>query len=52
MERFTLEKISNVEVYEQWEVKISNRFAAFENFDNDDNNDDVDISRAWESVRI
>jgi GTP cyclohydrolase FolE2 len=38
-----------MEVKDQYQVKISNRFAAFENFDDD--NDGVDISRAWESIR-
>jgi len=30
------------------QVKISHRFAALENLDEDD---DVDISRAWDSIR-
>jgi hypothetical protein len=31
---------------EQYQVKISNRFTALENLDND-----VDINRAWETIR-
>jgi hypothetical protein len=30
MERFNLEKLNNVEVKEQYQIKISNRFAALE----------------------
>jgi len=44
-----------VEIKEQYQVKISNRFAALENFDDDDDDDDDDdvgISRAWGSIRI
>jgi hypothetical protein len=33
-------------VKHSYQVKISNRFAAWENLD-----DDVDISRAWETIR-
>jgi len=36
-----------MEVKEHYQVKISNRFAALKNLDNDD----VDVSRAWESIR-
>jgi hypothetical protein len=39
-----------VEVREQYQVKILNRFAALEKL-NDDDDDDVDINRAWESIR-
>jgi hypothetical protein len=49
MERFNLKKLVDTEVKEQYQVKISNKFADLENFDDDD--DDVDISRAWESFR-
>jgi hypothetical protein len=48
MEKFDLKKLNGVEVKEQYQVKIRNRFAAIENLDDDDD----DISRAWESVRI
>jgi hypothetical protein len=46
MERFNLKKLIDVAVKEQNQVKMSNRFAALENLD-----DDVDINRAWESIR-
>jgi len=46
MKRVNLKKLNDVEVKEQYQVKISNRFAALENLD-----DDVDINRAWESIR-
>jgi hypothetical protein len=49
MVRFNLKKLNNVVVKEQYQVEISNRFTTLENFDDDD--DDVDISRAWESIR-
>jgi len=52
MERINLKKLNDVEVKEQYQVKISNRFAAVENLDDDDSDsDDVDISRTWESIR-
>jgi hypothetical protein len=41
-EIFTLKKVNDMEI-KRYQVKISNRFAAFENLDDDD---DVDISRA------
>jgi len=37
-----------VEVKEQYQIKISNRFAASKNLDDDD---DDDINRAWGSIR-
>jgi hypothetical protein len=44
-----------VEVKEQYQVKISNRFATSKNLDDDNNddddNDDVDINRAGDSIR-
>jgi hypothetical protein len=46
MERFNLKKLDKVENREQYRVEISNRYAALENLD-----DDVDINRAWETVR-
>jgi hypothetical protein len=46
MERFDLRKQNNAELKEQYQVKISNRFAAWENLDGI-----VDIKRAWESIR-
>jgi hypothetical protein len=50
MERLNFKKLNDIEVKGQYQVKISNRFEALENLDNDNN--DVDINRAWESIRI
>jgi hypothetical protein len=36
MKRFNRKKLIDVEVEEQYHVKISNRFAALENLDDDD----------------
>jgi len=47
IERFNLKKLNDMEVKDQYQVKISNRFVALENLEVDY----VDISRAWESVR-
>jgi hypothetical protein len=46
-----------MEVKEQSQVKISNDFAALGNLvddddDGDDDYDNVDINRAWESIRM
>jgi hypothetical protein len=46
MERFNFQKLNDVKVKEQYQVKISDRFTALENLD-----DDVDINRAWGSIR-
>jgi 50S ribosomal subunit-associated GTPase HflX len=45
-ERFTLEKLIKTVGKEQYQVKISNKFAALENLD-----DDVNIKRAWETIK-
>jgi hypothetical protein len=45
IERFSLKKLDEVEGKEQYWVKISNGFAALENLD------DMDIDRAWETIR-
>jgi len=37
MERFNLKSINEVEVKEQYQIKISNRFADLENLDDNDN---------------
>jgi hypothetical protein len=47
MERFNLKTLNKVEGKEQYCVEISNRFAALENLDTE-----VDINRAWETIRI
>jgi hypothetical protein len=56
MGRYILRNLNNVEIKEQYQVKISNRFAALENLDggggggdNDDDND-VDMSKTWEGI--
>jgi hypothetical protein len=41
-EKFKLMKLSELEVRKQYQLKISNRFAALENFE--------DINRAWENI--
>jgi DNA repair ATPase RecN len=46
MRRFDVRKLNDAEVKEQYQVKITNRFAALENFD-----DNVDMNRAWENIR-
>jgi hypothetical protein len=43
MERFNPKRLKGEECKEQYPIKISNRFAAFENVE-----DDVDINRTWE----
>jgi hypothetical protein len=45
-ERFNLKKLSEVEVREKCQIRISNRFAALENL-----HDSGDINRAWENTR-
>jgi hypothetical protein len=47
MQRFNLKKLNDVEVKQQYKAEISNRFAPLENLDDED----VDINRAWESIR-
>jgi hypothetical protein len=46
MEMSNFKKLAEVESKEQYRIEISNRFTALENLD-----DDVDISRAWETIR-
>jgi hypothetical protein len=52
IEKFNVKKLNDVEVKQQYQVKISNRFAALENLDDDDDDDDddMDINRAWGSI--
>jgi hypothetical protein len=47
MERFTFKNLNDIEVKEQYQIKISSRFAALENLDDND----VDISKTWKSFR-
>jgi hypothetical protein len=46
MQRFDLRKLNDAEIKEQYQVKITNRFAALENFD-----ENVDMNRAWKNIR-
>jgi hypothetical protein len=46
MQRFDLRKLNYAEVTKQYQVKITNRFAALENID-----DNVDMNRVWENIR-
>jgi len=45
-ERFNLRKLNELEVRKQYQIEISNRFAALENL-----SDDEDINRAWENIK-
>jgi hypothetical protein len=45
MHRFDLKKLNDAGVKKQYQVKISNRFPAFENL-----NDNVDINRACKNI--
>jgi len=44
--RFNLRKLNELEVRKQYQIEITNRFAALENL-----NDGVDINRAWENIK-
>ena len=46
MERFNLKQLSEMEVRKQFQIELSNRFAALENL-----NDSKDINRAWENTK-
>jgi hypothetical protein len=46
LERFNLGKLDELEVRKQYQIKISNRFAALENV-----SDSEDINRAWEYIK-
>ena len=45
-ERFNLRKLNELEVKKQYQIKISNRFAALENLSYSE-----DIDRAWENIK-
>jgi hypothetical protein len=45
--RFNLRKLNGLEVRKQYQIEISNRFAALENF-----SDSGDINRAWENIKV
>jgi len=46
MERFNLRKLNELEVVKQYQIKISNSFAAFENL-----SVSKDIYRSWENSK-
>jgi len=46
VERFNLRKLSELEVRKQYQIEITNNFAALENL-----NDNEDINRAWENMK-
>ena len=46
METFYLRKQNELEVRKQYQIEISNRFAALENL-----SDSEDINRAWENIK-
>ena len=45
--RFNLRKLNDLEVRKQYQIEITNRFAALENV-----SEDEDINRAWESIKV
>jgi glycine betaine/choline ABC-type transport system substrate-binding protein len=46
MEKFNLKQLNEVEVKEQYQITMKNKFAALENLD-----DNGDINRALETIR-
>jgi hypothetical protein len=46
LEKFDLKKLNDVEVKEEYQVEISNRFAALESLD-----ERFDINNTWKSIR-
>jgi len=46
LERFNVRKVSELEVRKQYQMKISNRFAALENL-----NGNEDINMAWDNIK-
>jgi len=45
-QRFNLRKLNEPEVREQYQIKVTNRFAALENV-----NDEEDVNRTWENIK-
>jgi hypothetical protein len=45
-EKFNLRKLDDLEVRKQYQIEITNRFAALEYV-----SDDEDINRAWKSIK-
>ena len=44
--KVNLRKLNELEVRKQYQIEISNRFAALENFNEGD-----DLNRAWENIK-
>jgi len=45
-QRFNLRKLNELEVRKEYQIEITNRFAALENL-----NDDEDVNRTWENIK-
>ena len=45
-QRFNLRKLNKPEVREQYQIQITNWFAALENL-----NDDEDVDRTWQNIK-
>ena len=45
-QRFKLSKLNDLEVRKQYQIDITNRFAALENL-----NEDEDVNRTWENIK-
>ena len=45
-QRFNLRKLNEPEVREQYQIEITNKFAALENSEND-----KDVNRTWENIK-
>ena len=45
-ERFNLRKLNELDIMKQYQIEITNRFAALENL-----SDNEDIQRAWENIK-
>jgi len=45
-ERFNLRKLNDLEVKDQYQIEITNRFTALENL-----RDDEDINRTWKNIK-
>ena len=46
IKKFTLRKLNKLDVRKQYQIKVSNGYAALENL-----NDGEDIDRAWENIK-
>ena len=45
-QRFTLRKLNELEFRKQYQIQITNKFAALKNL-----NDDEDVNRIWENIK-